>query len=293
MGRKPSRWGGGLGGSTLQVRSRSKRSGSDVLKVAGRVAAVVAALAVVVAGIWFGVRVAGAALYSSNGAFTIRTLRFIPDDRIVRGFFRMKFQVEEGANLFGFDAGAARAEFLRVSPNYREVEMTRRLPGTLTIALHEREPLARFGRGDGFVIDSDGVVFGPRARYGVLPAILGYKGRALKPGDKVDGLSRDAVFLLETCNGPDFAQEFVIRSVDVRGNFRARPDDLRMYLDGETTIDIWWSRGHKDAGRGDLKRRLLKLRGMLRQEREAGRRLKSVNLTLDNFEQSTTFEYWN
>jgi len=279
-------------GSTLLVSARAKKQRGDKLKDVGRALVVIVAAAGAAAALWIGMSSAGGALFSRNDAFAIDSLVFNTEDAVVRDYFRRKFKIYEGANLFGFDIAEARSEFLRQSPNYRELEITRRLPHTLSITLHEREPLARFGRRGGFVIDREGVVFGPRSRYGVLPAIIGYRGDLLKPGDRVSGLVRDAVVLLDLCTEPAFAQEFEIRSIDVRGDFTARPDDLRVYMADDLTCDIWWARGPADLGKDDLRQRLLKLRAMIRQDRAEGRRLKSVDLTLDTYRKNTPLKYW-
>ena len=122
----------------------------------------------------------------------------------------------------------------------------------------------------------------------MLPSIIGYRERALKPGDRLAGLARDAVTYLDVCNDPEFAQDFNIRAADVRGNFKARPDAIRVYLAEDITVDFWWARNAEDLGLDDLRERLFFLRGLLRAR--GPRTWNYVNLTLDNYEKNTVVE---
>ncbi|MDA0990404.1 MAG: hypothetical protein O3A51_06595, partial [Verrucomicrobia bacterium] len=178
-------------------------------------------------------------------------------------------------------------------PNYRSMDITRVLPDSLRISMTPREPIARIGRTGGFVVDRDRTVFGYRGDKSGLPTMLGYRGPMLTPGDRVTGQTADAILVIDVARSMDLGSELVIEGVDVRGRFRGRPDDMRIYLEGEIIVDLWWKRGQGESGEADLRARLEYLRGILRKTDQQRNRVKKVNLTLDSYETNTPVEYWH
>ena len=281
------------GGPTLNVSARTRaRKRANPVEF-GRALVWPAGVALVLALGWLGLRALGAVLFSHNDQFTIRRLQIETDDVVALDYIREKQGIREGLNLFGFSARQVRREFLKAAPNYKSMEITRLLPDTLKIAVAPREPLARIGRRGGFVVDAEKRVFGHRGNRDALPVILGYRGPMLNPGDRVGGLAADAVTAIAVCRELDTGGELPLQGVDVRGNFAGQPDDLRLYLDGDTTVDLWWDRDDGESGIENLRGRLRQLRGIAREARVRNKRLKAVNLTLSNYEHNAPAEYWN
>lgn len=294
MGGRPGGRTGRRRGATLEVsargRGRGRVSGGLWLRVVG----IPLALLLVLGGLVYGTLALGRFLFSRNEAFTIRRLNINSDDSIARSYLEGKRDIRVGQNLFAFNIGDVRSEFLRHAPNYRAITITRVLPDMLTIAITPREPLALIGRRGGFAVDAEGWVFGQRKAPDALPLIVGYQGAFLKPGDRVQALSADAVRLIDTWLSTDVEREMIVRTVDVRGEFRGAKDALQVVLDGDLTVDFAWKRGrHRGAAAvDDLRRRILFLRAMVRQARDEGKRLRDVDLTLEDYQIRNAARYW-
>ena len=240
--------------------------------------------------IWFGVKLSGELLFSRNPIYTIARLKIDSDSVVVRDFIKGKRGIREGMNLFGFDIDEVREEFLKGAPSFRSMEIYRELPDTLSINVAERVPVAGIGRRGGFVVDRDGFVFGPKAGGESLALIIGYKGSDLKPGDRVRGLVRDAVMVLDVCRQTVIGREVLIAGIAVKGGYGGVDDSLRLYLAGKKTVDLWWRREASDGSLPpeDLRARLLYLRGVLRACRREGRPFPSpLDLTLESYRANT------
>jgi cell division protein FtsQ len=88
--------------------------------------------------------------------------------------------IAKGQNVFSLDLDRARARLL-ADPWIREASITRRLPGTITVQVTERDAAAIVALGDSYLASRDGDVF-----------------KRLEPGDPTDlpvvtGLTTDAV----------------------------------------------------------------------------------------------------
>jgi cell division protein FtsQ len=95
--------------------------------------------------------------------------------------------VREGDPTLAFDPRAARAA-LETLPRVAEAEVVRRLPGTISVHLTERAPMAIWQKsGKMMLIDHDGVVLGSNdlASYASLPMVVG------------DGAAQPAASILE------------------------------------------------------------------------------------------------
>ena len=83
--------------------------------------------------------------------------------------------VRNGDPTLAFDPRAARAA-LETLPRVAEAEVVRRLPGTITVHLTERAPMAIWQKGGKMMlIDHDGIVLGSNdlASYASLPMVVG------------------------------------------------------------------------------------------------------------------------
>jgi len=88
--------------------------------------------------------------------------------------------IAKGQNVFSLDLDRARARLL-ADPWIREASITRRLPGTITVQVTERDAAAIVALGDSYLASRDGDVF-----------------KRLEPGDPTDlpvvtGLTADAI----------------------------------------------------------------------------------------------------
>lgn len=276
---------------TLDVRARSRtKTRVDAalwLRLVGIPLSVLALLAL----LGVGVHYVGSLLFSRNAAFVIRNLSLDADDAVTRGYLEGKCGIRKGVNLFGFNIRDVRAEFLRFSPSYKTIQITRVLPDTVRITTVPRKPLAVIGKRKGSAVDNEGCVFGFRGSTDGLPLIVGHPGTSANPGDRVQGLASDAVHLLDVWSALDVDREMVVRTVDVRGGFRGSKSALQVGLNGNTLVDLSWVRGRGPGAADDLRQRLEFLRGILRRDQAAGRRLKSIDLTLEDYRHNSSALY--
>jgi hypothetical protein len=277
------------------VRLNAKASGAKPAS-GGRIAVAAFALAVVVGVVslaWMGVTYIGRQLFSANPVYTISQFLVEGDGDVAYHFFHEMKHIQEGSNLFGFDIEALREEFLksRLASKYKAVQITRELPGTLRIHVTERVPVACLP-GGGLVADAEGFVFGLKGRQ-ALPQIAGYS-EPLQPGDRLKGNARDAVVLLDLCERTGLSRELAITGIDVAGGFRGREDDLRIHLLDRVEADLGWPRGEtpSPASLEDLRGRMQFLVRVLAHGRVTGKRIKTVNLTLESYSNNCPVTYW-
>lgn len=282
-------------GERLEVTSRGRSRSRTDLRVWVRLIGIPVGILVALGLVVLGIRETGALLFSRNDAFLIRTLTLNTDDPVALSYLQGKRAIQKGANLFAFDIGDVREDFLRHSPNYRGIKLTRTLPDTLAVEVVPRQPLAVLSRRNGFAVDAEGCVFGQRSAPDTLPLISGYQGPFLNPGQRVQGLTADAVRLLDVWLNADHDHEMVVREVDVRGGFAGAKDTLRVTLTGDTVVDLAWQRslGRGPVEREDLQSRILFLRGLLRRAEADGKRVKRVDLSLDDYRRQSVVENWN
>ena len=216
-------------------------------------------------------------------------------DEAAGGFLENKCALRKGENIFGFNIQNVSRKFLAMTPHYQSIRITRVLPDTVEVKLVPRQPVAVLGRRGGLAVDGAGRVFNQRNTPAAgLPLLIGYQGHFLKPGDQVQGLAADAAHLAQLWTGTDIERELPLRTVDVRGGFRGAKDALQVVLDGELTADVAWRRGRGGAEADqDLRERILFLRAMVQRAQREGRRLKEVDLTLDDYRQHNAVKYWN
>jgi hypothetical protein len=235
---------------------------------------------------WLAWRWAEAALFSRNGAYTIANLDVRGGGGLVEYFLQQK-GIRKGVNQFAFDINAVRDEFLRqrYASKYKSMEISRILPDALRVEVVERVPLGRVGRAGGLTVDGDGFVFGGEQRQH-LPLLAGCGGPALRPGDRLQGAALDAVAVLDVAEKTGLTRDAAITEINVKGEFAGQPDDMRLVVDNETEVLLWWPRRQLDAAAAqeDLRKRLLCLRAYLLRARREGRRLRTLNLTLESYE---------
>ncbi len=145
-----------------------------------------AALARAILGVALVVGLSGSAAYGAR-RYVMTTPRFAVKDIVVSGNVRRSVDdvaseagVVKGANVFTLDLDRARAQLL-ADPWIHDASLARRLPGTVSIQVTERDAAAIVALGDSYLASRDGEIF-----------------KRLEPGDPTDlpivtGLSPDSV----------------------------------------------------------------------------------------------------
>jgi hypothetical protein len=238
-----------------------------------------------------------ALLFSRNPMFTLNRIEIQTEEgafiqaSLIREWMEEhdRHAVTEGMNLFAIDIAAVRQDFLRKIPNLRAMRIERVLPDTLRVALRERTPIAylRQRRGDDLFLDDTGHAFvAPGSLRAGLPLLVEYAGEEIRPGQRGDGLLRDALLAIAAFRRVFPASEVRLARISVRGGFQSRSDALRMILSNGTSVDLWWVRSATVTWTppADLERRMAHLALVLRKAAKDGIGLRSVNLTLDDYE---------
>lgn len=179
------------------------------------------------------------------------------------------FGLKVGANLATIDFAEKRRTTLEKVPNLRDLRIRRFLPDRVTIAIEEREPIARLNiqgrKGDsGKVVDSEGVVFCCSRGTQLLPVIreAGPQGTAV--GHHLTARSRAALRLVEACREPDYT-ELGLLDADT-----TKTDYLSATIGGssrQAQLKIAWEGMDKPstpASRASLNRQLKHLRDAIR-----------------------------
>jgi cell division protein FtsQ len=222
----------------LMVNARLAEQRRERLHRVGAVLTTLIALAglgwlIVSGGQWLGRR-----LFTENPRYTVKHLLFelsagtqLPADRL-----REYSKLREGVNLFAVDLRAVVSDLMKV-PLVSQVRVTRRLPDTLIVRVAERVALARLGQDDQryhLAVDREGRVLGPSARSPNLPALIGLRDRALRPGDEIqDPGVLTALQILDRCDTTRVGQVVKIKSIDLR-----HPDHLVLRLSQGELIDF-------------------------------------------------------
>ncbi len=243
----------------LFVEARLTEKRSERLHRAG--ALLLAAAALAAAG-WFllkGTRFAGRALFAENDLFALRGYDLVSDGRIQPHHIREYASLPDRANLFAIDIGRVCADLASV-PLVKSVTVTRRLPGTLAVRVHERIPVGRValpGAGFTLAVDAEGRLLGPSVSREPLPLIEGLQQVGLRPGaDLADPAAGDALALLELCDTTRLFPHVRIR---------------RIRLDGADAMDLVLAEGEQvRMPRRDMEPKLRRLAAILKTIRDRG-----------------------
>lgn len=224
----------------------------------------------------------GAALFWENPRFNIKTVTIqVEGKTMTPALIREYAGVREGQNLFSFPIGRIRKSFLEKSHITKSISIHRKLPDTLVIAVREREPIARIGRGSSLAADAEGRIFTLRLGARDLPLINGSSDRNLKPGIDADQPVRNALLVLETCHRSKAGGQIHIDSLDVSDK-----EAVELYLTAGERIRVAWTGMDKttEAGRQELAKKMNHLADILRASEERGRKIVNLDLTYgDNY----------
>jgi hypothetical protein len=179
-------------------------------------------------------------LLSENDRFRIQTIEITPGriktEPMIREYLAY-VGITAGTNLFEFNVRHLVALYLERNPLVRQMHVRRRLPGTLEVAILERDPLVRIGQRGNLVADREGYLFRLSSDLHRLPVIIGEKESDLAPGLDVQGMSRIAIDVLTACDNPRIGLRLV--GVDV-----SRTDYLRLHMltpDGIKEVKLAWN----------------------------------------------------
>jgi cell division septal protein FtsQ len=254
----------------LRVSARASDKRRDRLHKAGAIVVLCAALG---GAAWVAVLGAGAArerLFTRNAGFTIRTLKLTSTGRLGDAHLREYAHVAEGMNLFAVDIHRIRRD-LESIPLIRSAVVRRELPSTLCIEVVERRPIARVWQGErtySLAVDEEGHVVGPALRLETLPLITGCADRGLAPGSRLqDETALDALEAIALCDGTALGSAIGIAQADVS----PREHIVLRLRQGEKVL----------VGREGLRGRLEKLAESLQRAAEMGRRIATIDLTVD------------
>jgi cell division septal protein FtsQ len=139
------------------------------------------------------------------------------------------------------------------------------------VRVSERVALARLGEDDRryhLAVDRKGHVLGPSARAPHLPALVGLRDMALRPGDEIDDPAvKAALEVLDRCDTTRLSQVIKIKVIDV-----AAADRLNLVLAQGERIEL---------GLDQLEWRLGRLARAIQEAAGAGRIIEYADFSID------------
>ena len=128
--------------------------------------------------------------------------------------------VERGANLFSIHLGQIRAQ-IEEEPSIRRATVRRILPGTVSILIDQRRPIAQVKAGRYYLVDAEGVVVPPILKFAdpTLPVITNssFNRRRAKVGEPYTSDKMDAsLALLRALGKVSLPFKGRVRSIDAR-----------------------------------------------------------------------------
>ena len=178
------------------------------------------------------------------------------------------FGLTNGANLATIPYDELRTSLIARIPNIHDIQIERRLPRRVTVAVKEREPAVRIAPAkgtpaSGLVADYEGVGF-RTFNSPPLPIIRAAAGTNLSPGQRLEGQARAALqlvhLLAEVADGkvdaPPILAELRVLEIDT-----SKKDYVLVTLGDYSTAEIAWNRMGEDTevARQSLRRQLVHL----------------------------------
>jgi len=232
--------------------------------------------------LWLGLQVVGHTLFSRNDLFRITEYKIECSGNMIKPSNVKEFPgLSSCSNLFAFNIGAVREDWLKRIPRLKSVEISRRLPGVLTIRLSERMPAARLSMESYYLtVDGEGYVLGPSYGSRTLPVINGHCMPGIKPGVFLGGTSvMYALDVLDVCATTPVGQSLAIVGFDVRNR-----ESLEFSLIGGEKVTLAWKHmGERSSVSHEcLEKKLGRLVECLQRSATVGKRVSSIDMTLDN-----------
>lgn len=229
-----------------------------------------------------GARSIGQYLFFQNDLFRLRACKIECNGDIITPKHIVEYlEINNCSNLFAFNMVEKRAMLLKKVPRIKGAEFARRLPGELTIIIHERQPEARLAMGAYYLaIDQEGYVLGTSSGTKSLPVISGHDLSGLRPGIQLDEkrITR-ALEVLKTSDVLPIGNYVKIKSIDV-GN----PEALEITLDNEGKVYLAWIGMDQPSAASlkNLETKLTKLAENLKSAAARGKKIISIDMTIEN-----------
>lgn len=176
----------------------------------------------------------------------------------------LHFGLTNGANLATIPFADLRLKLLDRVPNIRDIQIERRLPNRVNIAVLEREPLARVAPPRGRAVsdrvaDQEGVVFRFSSNTALLPLIREADSTPTPPGKRLTGHAAAALRLVEVAAQPELAD---LRVLEVNTSHK---DYLFVTLGNYDRVKLAWDHMDEDSrlSRESLQRQLRHLQGVI------------------------------
>lgn len=226
--------------------------------------------AVLLMGVYIGLKYTGSLFLSRNPKFELKTIDISTDGRLTPSLLCEYANLKTGMNLFSINFDTLRKKLEEV-PLVETVSIERKLPDTLIIKVVERVAMAQLRwsvRGLPFLVDRHGIIL-PMTRSGQsLPLIEGLKLESLHPGSQIDSPGvRQCLGLLASCDELSLGAQVTFGSFDLR-----YPDFVAVTVNGETNVRF---------PNHSAREKLVRLVNVLQLASEQGRRIQTIDLTPD------------
>ena len=176
----------------------------------------------------------------------------------------LRFGLTNGANLATIPFEDLRLKLLDRIPNIRDIQIERRLPNRVNIAVLEREPIARVAPPRGRAVsdrvaDQEGVVFRFSSNPALLPIIHEADSTPTPPGKRLTGHAAAALRLVEVAAQPELAD---LRVLEVNTSHK---DYLFVTLGNYDRVKLAWDHMDEDSrlSRESLQRQLRHLQSVV------------------------------
>jgi len=173
------------------------------------------------------------------------------------------------------------AALLKKVPRIKSAEFARRLPGELSITIHERLPVARLQMNAYcLMVDREGYILGTSSGSKNLPVIFGHELSGLRPGVQLgEQKIMRALDVLTVCNTTPVGNYVKTKSIDV-----SKADVLELALADGEKVKLSWTGMDQEfpASRDSLENKLTRLAESLRSAAARGKKIASIDLTVEN-----------
>jgi cell division septal protein FtsQ len=207
----------------VRARKATQHRNRRVLVFLSKVVLTVA----VCAGIYFGARLGMRRFFFENPDYRLAMIDVQTDGTLQRDQILKIAGLREGENIFRVNLARVH-QVLQQLPQVDEVQVVRKLPGEIDIAIVERRPIAwitsekqisdPFQSDVAFLIDARGVLMKEKKllpEYLGLPLVTGCTSESLEPGKIVQSVEAKAALELLRLSAGSFMQtRFQIREID-------------------------------------------------------------------------------
>jgi len=231
---------------------------------------------------WQGARSIGQYLFFQNDIFRLRNFKIVCDGEVVTPKHIVEYmELNNCSNIFAFNMAEGRAALLNKVPRIKSAEFTRRLPGELSITIHERIPVARLQMNSYcLTVDREGFILGISSGSKNLPVLFGHELSGLRPGIRLEERKiMNALDVLAVCDTIPAGNYIKIKSIDV-----SKADVLELTLaDGEKIKLSWIGMNQESsASKDSLENKLTRLAESLRSAAARGKKIASIDMTVEN-----------